>query len=727
MQTELGDIMKENKLINLMEKIIYIYISIILFILPFPRGLFFEREVLPTELAIYILFIFWSIVKCMKNEKVGFKSPLSIAVCLLPIAYMLPTFLGYAANKTDAISYVMRYSAYFAVFIIASDRTKDKQQLNWILYPIALSGLCVGLLGVDALAGGAIGTKLGFSSIGFTWNRLYGVMQYANTMGMYYGIMFFVVIAIALLCSQRYIKAISAGLLFLMIMGILFTMSRGALLILPIVYLVLLVLLPEKTQKIELVLVAIIPVVLSFVLYIPLQQASPIINEATGVAIKVWFISALGSFVSVIASLLLLQLRESFNKISEKTYSIMVVGGIIIVVLAVAILFLSGMYTKIVPQAILERFMQKGDAATSGRTDFYRDGLRVLKDKWLLGAGGGAWNAVYRAYQSYDYGSSEAHNLLLQVWIETGVIGIGAYIFVMILAIKAYIDCRIKKMNSDVVILLLAVVFYTIGHSMIDFDFSYFSIPVIVFTLLGALNGISTVKNTTENKKTIANKVKLPVWSTTVIGILFSIVALCFIMARSYAVQATTLLKNEQITSGKLLAANEKMQKATKLNPWNINFYVMEKKTDADMQVDLNTLYNLVEQADPNNKTVLQLHKDVINKAVKLNPKNPTVNIMAAGFMISKAGDIENGIKYMDKALENNPMSAARYEETANLYFEVGKAFIERGDKVKATQYLQRVVKLEEDIQKLNKKAIKPVQLSQNTLAYIEKAKLLLQ
>jgi tetratricopeptide (TPR) repeat protein len=153
----------------------------------------------------------------------------------------------------------------------------------------------------------------------------------------------------------------------------------------------------------------------------------------------------------------------------------------------------------------------------------------------------------------------------------------------------------------------------------------------------------------------------------------------------------------------------------------------MEKKTDADMQVDLDRLYNLVEQLDKNNQSALKLHYNALMKALELNPKSPIVNVTAANFMINKAGDIENGLKYMDKALEYNPMKVSRYEETANLYYELGRVYSEKGDKIKARQYIERVIKLPEDIVLVNQRAVKPVQLNQNTLDYIEKAKALLQ
>jgi O-antigen ligase len=720
--------MKEKKAVNISDILIFIAVGIVLIILPLPRGTFFEKEIVPTELAVYSIFIFWSIVKLIKKEKLQVNSLLMVAVCILPIAYMLPTFLGYAANKSDAISYVMRYGAYLAAFIIASDMTKSKEQVRLWLYLIAASGVCVSLLGIDSLAGGAIGAKLGFESIGFKWNRLYGVFQYANTTGMYLGMMFFVLIGIILLSDKKYIKIISSSLMFLMLTGVLLTMSRGALLILPVIYLALLVLLKQKNQKIEMLLTTGVPGLLALLCYQPLQLASPVITEATGVASNVWLLVLAGMFISAIGSFVLLLLTNVLNKVSEKTYTILFISVIIIVIVAIGVLFFSGMYTKIIPQSILDRFMQKGEQATSGRTDFYRDGLRVLKDTWLLGAGGGAWNTLYRAYQSYDYGSSEAHNLLLQVWIETGLIGLLAYIAMLVGVVKTYIDSR-KKATNSIVVLLGAVIFYVIGHSMVDFDFSYFSIPFVTFIILGALNAIGNI----EDQKTVAiNKLKLDkshlnfkisAGFGTTIATVFAIFAICFIVARGYAVKATTILASGEITTDKVLEMEKNLRQATKLDPWNIKFYTMEKKLDVDMQMDLDGIYSMSEQIDPKNETAVKLHYTALTQAMKLSPKNPFINMKYGMFLIKSTNLWEEGLKHVDAALKYSPMVQTRYTEVANAYYAMAEYFVKQGQPDNAKKYYERILNLNQELDQANKKAIKPVAFDQDTLNYIEKAK----
>lgn len=722
--------MKTNSISNIIEKIIYISLCIILFILPFPRGLFFEKEIMPVQLAIYIVFILWTAYKIVNKQKFQLNSYLAIGACILPIAYMLPTFLGYAVNKTEAINYVFRYIAYFAVFIIVSDMTKSILQLKIWLYAIMLSGLGAALLGIDSLAGGSIGQSLGFvpASIGFQFNRLYGVLQYPNTTGMHFGLIFFILVGISMLSDKKYIKSICSGLMFIMLTCLMLTLSRGAILFMPVIYILLIIFLPNKNNRIELVLTTIAPIIITLILYPILQSVSPIINADSGIASKVWIFTVLGIIATILISFGLLNLTDRLNKISGKSYNIGIAVLAIILIIALAIIWFSGLYTKIIPQELLDRFFNADTGSTSGRTDFYRDGFRAIKDYWLLGGGGGAWNSIYRSYQSYAYSSTEAHNMLLQVWLETGLLGILGYLFVLIAAIKTYIDCRKSNYSILSVVILLSTIIYALAHSMIDFNFSYFSIPLIVFTLLGALNGISNIK--TESIKSF--KLKMPVWIMDIVYVPFIVLIICFFVAKNYAAQATTIILEESeagegntITVPKetLIKAAQKMEDAIKYNPWEIDYYVMytSRPEDINIRMDLNKIYTWLRQTDPENVEALTLHSKAINKALELDPKNPEINSIAGKFFIEVENNFSKGIECLENALKYSPMLPSKYESVASAYYVLGEAYMEV-DENTAIKYFERIPKLKEEVEKVNERALQPITLTENTLNYIQQA-----
>ena len=122
------------------------------------------------------------------------------------------------------------------------------------------------------------------------------------------------------------------------------------------------------------------------------------------------------------------------------------------------------------------------------RIIFYRDGFKIFKDKWFLGAGGGAWSYIYKQYQSYNYNSNQAHNYPLQIGIETGILGILVLLSLIVFNIIIYIRYY-KKTNSNIitafVITAIAALFM---HSIIDFDFAESSMLLLFWVLIALFN-----------------------------------------------------------------------------------------------------------------------------------------------------------------------------------------------------------------------------------------------
>ncbi|MDQ6780555.1 MAG: O-antigen ligase family protein [Candidatus Eremiobacteraeota bacterium] len=79
---------------------------------------------------------------------------------------------------------------------------------------------------------------------------------------------------------------------------------------------------------------------------------------------------------------------------------------------------------------IIERFAQASATGGSGRLSVWSVGFEALKHHWLIGAGTGNYPAAYdnafiHAYQPYyQHWHRVAHNLILQTWVELGIIGL---------------------------------------------------------------------------------------------------------------------------------------------------------------------------------------------------------------------------------------------------------------------------------------------------------------
>ena len=97
----------------------------------------------------------------------------------------------------------------------------------------------------------------------------------------------------------------------------------------------------------------------------------------------------------------------------------------------------------VLPASILSRITSIGnmaDSSTSYRVYIWRATVAMIRDNFLtgIGIGEGAWD---RIYPRYSYMGIEAaphsHNLFLQIWLETGIVGILVFLAFLFLLYQA--------------------------------------------------------------------------------------------------------------------------------------------------------------------------------------------------------------------------------------------------------------------------------------------------
>lgn len=114
------------------------------------------------------------------------------------------------------------------------------------------------------------------------------------------------------------------------------------------------------------------------------------------------------------------------------------------------------------------------------RTVFWKDGLKIIKNNPLFGFGGNGWKYNYESVQSYVYSTSEVHSHFLQIWIDSGIVGIVLYIIINIYVVCCLI---IKLKNKNINLIDFAFILLVL-HSIIDFDMSFYVIMVVWVVLL---------------------------------------------------------------------------------------------------------------------------------------------------------------------------------------------------------------------------------------------------
>lgn len=95
------------------------------------------------------------------------------------------------------------------------------------------------------------------------------------------------------------------------------------------------------------------------------------------------------------------------------------------------ILFLVGLVALplVLPSSILNRLSSignTGDSSTSYRISIWKGAIDMIRDYWYrpIGQGTVAFNQIYPLYSYSGVGAEHAHNLFLQLMIETGILGI---------------------------------------------------------------------------------------------------------------------------------------------------------------------------------------------------------------------------------------------------------------------------------------------------------------
>jgi len=101
----------------------------------------------------------------------------------------------------------------------------------------------------------------------------------------------------------------------------------------------------------------------------------------------------------------------------------------------------------ILPDSIIHRFTSIGnlaDSSTSYRVNIWRGTVRMLEDYWMTGIGIGeaAWETVYPRYSLAAIETApHAHNLYLQTWVQTGIVGLLLLIAFIILLLQSNFAC----------------------------------------------------------------------------------------------------------------------------------------------------------------------------------------------------------------------------------------------------------------------------------------------
>lgn len=440
------------------------------------------------------------------------------AALLLPLTYALSLFV--AVSHYMAMNMLFVQSMYVAVFIIAFYLMKQKQ-VNVVIQNaiLAIAYFIVGFgllnwFGSGKLAGALVGwfsntvrygTYLDAVMSDSNGLRLTSIFQYANTYAAF--LMAFLFVAIfALIRSKKWYGTLTHGVMLVpIIVSILLTLSRGGLVLLPVVFILLLLFL-KPAQQILWILHLGVAGIASLLITTPVTNLGIELNTnfSSSGAVKGWAY-LLGASIIVTGLAWVIQrfiapwLEAKLKHLSSrKLTSLWIPLGSVALVGIVAFLLIGTSAKNILPSNMATRLenINFQQHSVLERFTFYKDALKVVKDYPILGTGGGGWSSLYEHYQNNPYVSRQVHNFFLQFLIEVGIVGFIVFMGFIFYIFYKYIRAYVKRDKNDFEngFFYLIIALSILVHSLLDFNLSYAFMGILVFIGLAGMTVVMDSK-----------------------------------------------------------------------------------------------------------------------------------------------------------------------------------------------------------------------------------------
>jgi len=341
------------------------------------------------------------------------------------------------------------------------------------------------------------------------------------------------------------------------------------------------------------------------------------------------------------------------------------------------------------------------------RMVYYADAFKMVKDRPLLGWGGGGWISGYPAYQSYNYISTTVHNHFLQVWVEAGTLGMIMFVIPFLVLSRGlwrlYHTCTTHRLSSETWTIGVAVL--ALGmHSIIDFDLSFSSIALLLWALLALFAYREVVlKLTKESQGCLGSKgtgtVRLAVFMLFFLSLASICLAAGTITLRAGEARAKACVSAAQKGDGE--AVMEHIQAASRLDRWSAQYPIMRAQF---------LMAGIEHNPDPQVKKALAYESlNLIRRAVELDSYNSENHFLLARLYLAN-GYLEKTLAEAERAKVLQPWLIKTYEEFNNIYKNVAIQQILRGQKEAAGVTLRRVLAVTQEA--LSKKDTLPPRLN---------------
>ena len=622
------------------------------------RGLFFEFD-FSVYAAVALLIIG---VLTVFGKGIKFSVLTDSALVVFVALYGFTCLFG--VNKGLAVYEFLKYFAVLLIYFAIKNTAKEQGGKTAVLLAVVLAAGISSVISLLSAAGIAVYPGAYSASEIEKW--LNGTLQYHNAFGA------LTVCALFISCAlnrekSKTIKAVNFVFGYFIAFGMLMSYSRGAWVTAPFAFAVYMIF-ADKESRLSFFEIAATGVLATIAV---LGKFASFVESESTLPAVLWL---LAGFVIYAVLYVLANVLFKFFKNMKHFNLVAVIVVAVVVLIAVLIVLMPSAFGAILPASLVERLsgISFGAETAKERFVFYKDAMDIAKRSILFGSGGGAWQDLYGMSQSYYYSSTQAHSFVMQVLVETGLSGIIAWLFTLIVFYTKAIVFFVKK-QADRNILAAAVSGATvlIVHSFIDFDLSITAVLIILMALLGIVFSY-------EKEEKNINKF-----------VFASVSLVFFILFTLNATAAGAYNKGMKfLSNGQYNWAHEEFAKCASLKPFdgkNLSYKALTETIEQDKDFDR-----------------VELVAD-IDRAEKLAPYNMDVTQNALS-IYSALGVYKVAMDYARKIVELQPMNIENYKAYLTSGYRVVSFFYKGDNQSLAKKISDDILTINDFVEELNSK-----------------------
>lgn len=670
-------------------------VGILLFYPPYFRGLFFATEMLTTHLATSAVFLLWCISSFRKKDVTLRIGLLDWLVLGYAVMYCL-SIIG-AVDTRQAMAGALKAINYGLIYFLVAQITFDMKSFrNWLVVLYA-SSVGVALIGIGC-ATGYVNYPAGFDGQNIT-----STLQYTNATSAYMAIMSIVGITLALISKNVWWQLLYSFTTSLLVLVSVNAASKGAWVIFILALVLFLVGMPARYRTKS---------VYFFIVTMAAGLASShffMLNIQNEAPVSALLSLGLGIALVIVAGLTWQGLVRFHDAQGTSKTAILSITGVVLTLAAAwisighkAVTAFGNITTEMAQLTDLQ-----GSSFVS-RWAMYIDAARVIKDNPLLGTGAGGWNLLYHQYQDFLYWTTEVHNHLLQVGVETGILGM--LIWLGLFAALAYYIYRIRKSGIDdqgkVLVWGVGTAVFALGaHSLIDFDLSIPSLQILFFAFLGLISS-SFVPHAKVVTRPSSKRI---LFAGIAVSAIIALISGSILTSISSAKQSQAMMQ-----TGDVNAAITLLQKACSFDPLNGELHVSQAQLYSQLYVNQ---YGGKTSRDKWYKMAIEYARMAESKS----PMNSRIPSQLIGVYTS-LGDYGEAVRLAEITTTLNPWDINLHNKLASIYTISAIWHLQAGDLPNANKFIELALTTPERIEQQAAKARADVgfQLAPNsTTAYI--------